>query len=104
MLKKDTRWRLTAEEALNHTFFDEEKQDQRNNLFNELSNLDQFYTDKLRSQVEQYKDLAALKKYAISYIVTTLATDDEKKIPNMIFKALDKDHDGVLSKDDLEKS
>jgi hypothetical protein len=40
MLKKDTRWRLTAEEALNHTFFDEEKQDQRNNLFNELSNLD----------------------------------------------------------------
>lgn len=91
LLTFDHKKRITSTEALEHQWFKSDEKDEATNLDPET----------LRS-FTQFETKNKLERAIYFFMAHNLATEEEKKKLNETFKAMDKNGDGVLSKQEIK--
>jgi len=92
LLEVDPKKRLSAKEALDHEFFDEinsNRLDELNSDFSVLQNL------------KKNKNSQKFQQAVVSYLVYNFAKKDEIKNLRKVFKTIDINQDGRISKEEL---
>ncbi|CAD8072878.1 unnamed protein product [Paramecium sonneborni] len=90
MLRKDPTQRINANEALNHSWI------QKFTSVVDVSNL-----NKVLYNIRTFQAVCKLQEATWIFMVNNLATSDEKASIMKAFQALDLNHDGLLSKEEL---
>ena len=97
LLKYNPEERITAEEALNHPWFNIE--DIRN-----IDYLDIDIIKSLLSNLENYKSNNIIKCAVLAYLVRINSNIKEYNNASRLFNSLDLDHDGKLNKNELKNA
>jgi serine/threonine protein kinase len=96
LLDKDPAQRLSANQALQHAWFQSSKEKviAKNSDF--LNNLSNYYV--LASLIQRENNLISVLE---SYLVFSKVSQDERKRISLLFKQLDRNHDGIIQKNEL---
>lgn len=94
MLVKNPEHRLTASQSLAHQWFSENKCKHDEEL--DFSN-----STEVIESLKQFKETRKVQRIVMSYIASQLTTKEELKEAEAMFRQLDKDKNGQLSRDEL---
>ena len=94
LLKFNPKERITAEEALNHPFFNFEEVKQ-------IEYVDETIARQMLLNLENYKSDNLIKCAVIAYLVHQNTHLDQCKMASKLFRSIDLEHDGKLSKNEL---
>ena len=94
MLEKNANKRLTAAQVLAHRWFKENK-------CNHQEEIDFGISNQVIASLKQFKDTQKVQRIVMSYIASQLSTKEELKEAEVMFRQLDKDKDGYLSRQEL---
>jgi len=95
MLTFDPKHRVTAEEALNHSWIQ--------NMANKQDIADQSAAKNTLGKLREFTASQKLQQATIAFISSHLSSKEEKEEMKNLFQAIDEDQNGVLTRDELVK-
>ena len=98
LLNSDPQKRISAEEALNHQWFIENKSKE---LFNQIN--DENILKKLIENLKSYKNESAIQETALAYLVHNYPNLKDVINACKLFSQIDTNNDGKINKDELIK-
>ena len=96
ILTRDVNDRLTAEEAFNHPYFDALDAEQEQYI-------NQDGQDAIKKNLQAFTQVNKMRQSMLGYLLKHFTSAKDKNELENVFKTLDKNGDGFLSKEELRE-